>query len=59
MTLAEISKALADTKAAIAAVNQEIAYYGDRTCCAVVRLSDRRWDLQAREILLCKMFDAA
>ena len=59
MTLAEISKALAETKAALAAVNQEIAYYGDRTCRAVVRLSDRRWDLEAREILLCKMFDAA
>lgn len=59
MTLAEISQKLKDTKAAIAAINKEIDAYGDRTCCAVVRLSDRRWDLEAREILLCKMFDAA
>ncbi len=59
MTLAEIIADLAETKAKLADLASQIAYYGTRNCVAVVRLHDRRHDLEAREILLCKMFDAA
>ena len=58
MTAAQIIADLAETKAKLAELTSQIAYYGTRNCVAVVRLHDRRHDLEARSMMLCRMFDA-
>ena len=58
MTKAQIIADLAETKAKLADLASQIAYYGARNCVAVVRLHDRRHDLEARSMMLCRMFDA-
>ena len=59
MTKAQIIADMQKTKTALADLAPHIAYYGSRNCVAVVRLHDRRHDLEARVMMLCRMFDAA
>jgi hypothetical protein len=59
MTKAQIIADMTETKQILADLSEQIAYYGSRNCVAVVRLHDRRHDLEARSMMLCRMFDAA
>jgi hypothetical protein len=58
MTKEQIIADMIATKAKLADVAAQIAHYGSRNCVAVVRLHDRRHDLEARDMMLCRMFDA-
>jgi hypothetical protein len=59
MSIEQLKAAIKENNAARAAVQSDLDYYGTRNCAAVVRLSDRLWDIQARGQMLCRMFDAA
>ena len=59
MTKAQITADMIETKAKLSDLATQIAYYGERNCVAVVRLYDRRHDLEARSMMLCRMFDAS
>ena len=59
MTIAEIKTALKENAIARKENAAEIAEYGTRNCAAIVRLHDKRWDLEARGKMLCRMFDKA
>ena len=59
MTKAQIIADLKATKAALVENAAHIAGYGNRNAVALVRLHDKRHDLEAREAMLCRMFDAA
>ena len=59
MTKAQIIADMTATKTTLADLASQIAYYGTRNCVAVVRLHDRRHDLEARVMMLCRLFDAA
>lgn len=58
MTKAQIIAELDATKAALAENAERIAGYGNRNAVALVRLHDKRHDLEARSSMLCRMFDA-
>ena len=59
MKIEELKTALKENAIARKENDAQIAEYGTRNCAAIVRLHDKRWDLEARGNMLCRMFDKA
>ena len=59
MTLNQIKQALKENTEARGINAKAIAEYGTRNCAAVTRLHDTRWHLEARDMMLCRMYDKA
>jgi hypothetical protein len=59
MTIQQIQSAIKENAAARALNAATLAEYGTRNCAAVTRLHDKRWDIEARGNMLCRLFDKA